>query len=156
MKFSIKHEIKFFYDAYMKYISFFGSFIFWIFGVVLFYILNQKDFAIRFFLAAACAMAVEYSIKSVFKEKRPDFNKVKPISIFEKFQEAGSFPSGHTANIAVFTVLVALRFKIMPLTILFSLITISTMFSRIYLKRHYVKDVIGGLILGIIMGYLFA
>lgn len=156
MKFSIKNEIRFFYDALMRYASFFGSFVFWMFTVTFLLIFNQWLFAAKFTAGTIISMIVEYATKLLYKEKRPDFKDVKPTSLFEKFQEGGSFPSGHSANISLFTTLLYLQYGFVPLTMLFVVMTLLTGLSRMYLKRHYPKDVLGGYILGVVVGYLIA
>ena len=152
MKFNINNEIKFFYSVLMRYASFFGSFIFWVFTVILLLILNQSNFAIRFAIASIIAMVIEYIIKGFYKIKRPDFSKVKAYSLFQRFQESRSFPSGHSANIALLTTMIHFEYSMIYLTVLFIVITLLVGLSRMTLKRHYLKDVIGGYALGILIG----
>ena len=154
MKIDFKNEIKFFYRALIGYFSFFGSFVFVAFAIVLFFILNQKDFAIKFLIAAIISMAIEHLIKIIYSEKRPDVKFVKPQALYEKFQERTSFPSGHAAIAATFTTLLHLQYHLIYLTYLFVFITLMVGLSRISLKRHYLSDVIAGYALGILIAYL--
>ena len=154
MRLNIKHELKFFYESLMKYASFYGSFLFWTSVVILLIILNQKSFAIKFITATILVMAIEYSIKGLHKVRRPDFKEIKAYSLVQKFQEGGSFPSGHSANIALFTTMLHATYQIYPLTIFFAIMAVLVGLSRVYLKRHYFRDVLGGYVLGIIVGYL--
>ena len=64
-----------------------------------------------------------------------------------------SFPSGHTA--AAFTAVAALWFagqKRFSLIVLILAVLIA--FSRLYLYVHYPTDVLGGVVIGILCGYL--
>ena len=61
-----------------------------------------------------------------------------------------SFPSGHTASsFAAATVFIRTD---MRLTYLIVVIAILISFSRLYLRVHYLSDVIGGIILGVFSG----
>ncbi|MEK6887243.1 MAG: phosphatase PAP2 family protein [Nanoarchaeota archaeon] len=154
MKLDFKNEIKFFYRALIGYFSFFGSFVFCVLAFILFLILNQKEFAIKFAFAAAISMTLEHLIKFFHPVIRPDNKSVKPRALYEAFQERASFPSGHSAIAAVFTTLLHLHYGMITLTYLFVFISLMVGVSRISLKRHYLSDVVAGYVLGIIIGYL--
>ncbi len=155
MKLKIQYEFTFFYDVLMRYISFFGSLVFWCFAVILLVIIGQHNFALVFASASIATMIIEYLVKFIHHKRRPDFNKINTKSLFARFQEIGSFPSGHSANIALFTTLIAFNYRIFALTLLFTIITVLVGMSRIYLRRHYVHDVIGGIFLGVLTGICF-
>ena len=153
IKIDLKNEMEFFYRTLVNYFSFFGSFVFWILTVMLLFILNQEEFAIKFAIAAAISMAIEHFIKFIYMEKRPDANSIKPAALYEAFQEKTSFPSGHSAIAAAFTTLLHLEYHVTYLTYFFIFITLMAGLSRISLKRHYLKDVIAGYVLGFLVGY---
>lgn len=153
MKLDVKNEAMFFYATLMYYSSFFGSFLFAGTSIVILYLIGQTQASYKFLLGIAIAMLIEYSIKLFYKHKRPDFNKDREKALFEKFQERSSFPSGHSAAISLFTTLVARIYMNTPLTILFVGLTILVGLSRVFLKRHYVSDVIAGYIIGLMVGY---
>lgn len=154
IKIDFKNEIEFFYRTLVNYFSFFGSFVFWVLTIILFLILNQKEFAVKFSIAAIISMAVEHAIKFFYSEKRPDIKSVKPKALYEAFQERTSFPSGHSAIAAAFTTLLYLKYHMVYLTSLFIFISIMVGLSRIALKRHYLKDIIAGYVLGVAIVYL--
>jgi membrane-associated phospholipid phosphatase len=154
MKINFKNEFRYFFDAAMRYFSFYGSFVFWVSAVILFYLFDQKLFATKFVIATLVAMAVEYFIKAMHRVKRPDFKKVKIYSQFQKLQEGGSFPSGHASNASLFATMLHLYYGMVPVTTFFVIATLCTGASRIYLKRHYARDVIAGYALGILAGFL--
>ncbi len=154
MRFNIKNEIKFLYEALMNYISFFGSIVFWVIAIIILIAIKQTPFALKFAAASVIVFSIEHITKLFYKAKRPDYNIVKPYSTIQKFQESSAFPSGHSANISLFTVMLHLEYGICLLTSLFVAVTILDGISRIYLKRHYAKDVIAGYAVGILIALL--
>jgi membrane-associated phospholipid phosphatase len=65
-----------------------------------------------------------------------------------------SFPSGHTATAFATALLVVSVLKRGALTFLFMLIPFFVGYSRVYLAQHYVSDVLGGMLIGIITAIL--
>lgn len=91
-------------------------------------------------------------MKPVFARSRP-FHVNAAVSLLIRMPADFSFPSGHTA--ASFTAVAALYFagerKLWkPALVLAALIA----FSRLYLYVHYPTDILGGMAVGIIAGYL--
>lgn len=88
-------------------------------------------------------------VKHIVKRKRP-FIKNDLVKLLIAEPGTFSFPSGHTASsFAVATVFVKTDMK---LTSLIVILAILISFSRLYLRVHYLSDVIGGIILGVISG----
>ncbi len=77
-------------------------------------------------------------------EKRPERN------IFEKFDKAG-FPSLHTMRVVVLLGILATVFSSTPAWILFLGIAVVVAVSKIAIKHHYLRDIWGGAIIGIII-----
>lgn len=91
-------------------------------------------------------------LKPVFGRIRP-YNVNKTIMLLVKPLKDFSFPSGHTS--ASFTAVSALYFageKKMAKCFLIPAVFIA--FSRMYLYVHYPTDILGGLVVGILSGYL--
>ena len=88
-------------------------------------------------------------IKEIVARPRPGY--ALPISMipFSKY----SFPSGHTTMAFLVAILLSRYYP--KYNYLFYSIAILVGLSRIYLGLHYLSDVIGGLILGIGIGWLF-
>lgn len=64
-----------------------------------------------------------------------------------------SFPSGHTSAAFSF-VLPLMIYRLKKLWIPFFIVAITFSFSRLYLYVHYPTDILGGIVVGIIAGFL--
>lgn len=74
--------------------------------------------------------------------------RVRPSEILVRV-DAGSFPSGHTANAATMAVVLAIVFPRVWVWAAGAGYTALMMLSRTYLGAHWLSDTIGGLLLGI-------
>jgi len=85
------------------------------------------------------------AIKYIYQKDRP---VPMPNKTFIQKYFAGSFPSVHTARISAFSIAIIAAYanKILILTALLAVIGVG--YSRIYLKRHYLTDVIWGFAIG--------
>ena len=146
---SIKTEAQYFSSVIIRDISFFGSYVFVLVAFLLMLIFNQIQLAKYYFVGVTLVTAIELFIKVLYHNKRPDFKQVHPYSGFQKFEEGSSFPSGHSGNAALFTSLMHIYYHMLPLTIMFSIIAIYVGISRIFLKRHFIQDVLCGFAIGI-------
>jgi len=90
-------------------------------------------------------------IKIVFPKKRPTGQSYK--NILEKI-DAGSFPSLHTSRITIVYLSLFASTTLLSLKIGFIIVIMLVGFSRIFLKKHYPVDVLGGLICGLLIFWL--
>ncbi len=93
----------------------------------------------------------EVTIKRIVGRVRPIEQLPKEEHIIKRPRHS-SFPSGHTASSfsVVAVALVHLNFYwIIPIFIIASLIS----FSRIYLRVHYLTDVLAGVVVGMVCGF---
>lgn len=65
-----------------------------------------------------------------------------------------SFPSGHTTTAFTLALLMAFEAKRTWCDIVFPLIALFVGYSRIYLAQHFVTDVLGGVIIGLLSACL--
>tara|TARA_Y100000996_G_C22322383_1_gene560906 strand:- start:177 stop:689 length:513 start_codon:yes stop_codon:yes gene_type:complete len=88
--------------------------------------------------------------KNIIKRKRPNIeNKIKQlIEPPDKY----SFPSGHSASSTLLVLLINQYTP--PITFYFTIWMLGIFFSRISLGLHYISDVIGGVLLGILSFYI--
>ncbi|HLC58744.1 MAG TPA: phosphatase PAP2 family protein [Candidatus Nanoarchaeia archaeon] len=133
----------------IKEITLFGSTTFYIFLLIL----SFFDFDIFIFLLLGfiITFGIALIIRLLYFKKRP--LKQTYANFIEKV-DASSFPSLHVARSIFLTLVIHKFFNNYFLSIFFLIIAILVAFSRIYLKKHDIYDVLGGLVLGIIGYYL--
>ena len=113
-------------------------------------------------------IAVDAKLDSFGVEKtQEDLTSLQPIGFFERFSpellaktrasDVGrhGFPSGHVIIITVIWIGMALLFRKRWLWILSILLVLLTAISRMYLGMHYLADVVGGLIIGLLLSVGF-
>lgn len=140
-----------FVDMTIKDVSCFGSIIF--LGVVFFtaVIFQFYDLAFKIIIGQVIIYLIAGPIKFLYNKKRP--NERTYNDIIEKI-DASSFPSIHAARITLLSILLHFFGKNMLFTALLVIITLFVFYSRIHVKDHDVKDVIGGFITGLIAGII--
>jgi len=119
-------------------------------------------YAILVLVAGVITLPVQYYIKDVIGIDRP-------LTYFEKLERmqevvrvAGvelnsgqtSFPSGHTLGaFALYSVLAMICLEFRPrLGLLFALLGAGVALSRIFLVQHFLADVLGGTVVGLLVG----
>ena len=147
-------------DPLMKFFTYLGNLgLLWI-GISILFILRHESRKTGIILICSLLMTTilgEGIIKHIVKRKRPFIKMNICDQLIIGTPSTYSFPSGHTASsFAASAVFLAINSRI---SIIIVLIATLIGFSRIYLKVHYVSDVIGGAVLGLLCGsitvYLF-
>ena len=87
-------------------------------------------------------------IRSIYFKERP---KKRSYHTFIGKIDASSFPSLHSARALFFSLIIKSIFPNNQIFYFLLFITLLVGYSRIYLKKHYWFDVIGGYILGFII-----
>lgn len=153
-----------FLDAFFKIISHAVS---WIGALIIFFVILvfiNKKFGLTFGLGLLCTVGVNYIIKMIVNRPRPfEMNEL----IINKLSTIGmSFPSGHMVSATfivcsvLFLILHILKNKDNKLksstllrigmVIASAIIILLAGLSRMYLGQHYLTDLIGGFIVGIV------
>ena len=135
--------------GFMRDITSLGSTPFY--GLVCLFFLLQKNWGIFFQLIIGfiLVMIVCYIIKAIYHKERPDhMHSGRPQNIFEKV-DLSSFPSVHAARTAILYQVINKNFESFGLWFFMLLFLIVVAYSRVYLRRHTIVDVIGGVIIGI-------
>jgi undecaprenyl-diphosphatase len=107
--------------------------------LVLVYILStfyKKNNIVKYPLSILITITFVYLLKTIISKQRP-------LS-----DELNSFPSNHSA--VVFSVLPFINKKYRIIWLTFSSLVA---FSRLYLGRHFLTDVIAGIVLGLVIGF---
>ncbi len=92
----------------------------------------------------------ELILKHIVRRERPVWKLSDDEQLIHR-PKYYSFPSGHTS--ASFCVVSVAIFRCSPLTILFVLFcAVMIAMSRVYLRVHYLSDVLVGMVLGLLCG----
>lgn len=144
---TIKFPLEKYVNLLVLQFNFFGSFIFSIFIIVFLYAINLKHIAIILLLSTLTATALVSIIRLIFRRERP---KKQPYNnIFEKINSS-SFPSMHALRTSIYTTTMFIS-SLYLLASIFLLITILVSIARYTLKKHYISDLIVGIIFGILI-----
>lgn len=142
-------------DALMKGASFLGN------GGSLWIILTIVLLCIPKTRTAGIVMAVSLCADALLCNVllKPAVARIRPydvntaVSLLIKAPSDYSFPSGHTA--ASFAAVSALYFTGQKrLGTIFLIFAVVIAFSRMYLYVHYPTDILGGIVIGILSGYI--
>src|SRR5579885_824932 len=136
-----------------KLLSLAGTTPFYLLAIMVAYLLLLKtaiDLAISFILL----MGVCYSIKLVYRKPRPDANERPAGKSWIGWLDAASFPSVHSARAAALSICVLALMTSAFVATAAVIFTICVGFSRIKLRRHFLTDVIGGVIIGGTLAFL--
>ena len=92
------------------------------------------------------------AVRLAYFKPRPGQPRKKYTTLYERIDNS-SFPSIHAARAVMISFAI---YSLAPvlLTVLV-LLTVAVLLSRIHFKRHDWKDLLVGIILGIVMGYYF-
>lgn len=113
---------------------------------------DNLDAAINILLALFVAWIVgEVTIKSLVGRVRPIEQLPEEEHIIKQPRHS-SFPSGHTSSSFSVVAVVIVRcnvYVLIPVLIMACLIS----FSRLYLRVHYLTDVLAGVVVGLVCGF---
>ena len=141
-------------DIVMVCITFLGSPVFW-FAVAafLYWKGHERDSFFMMNIILFTASLVQLA-KSSIERPRPSTIQYRVLDSFAETRVFSdfSFPSGHSTMISAASVYLSKFFK-MRHKILIIIPIILVAFSRLYLGKHYLSDVIAGIVIGALIGY---
>ena len=142
-------------DNFFYILSWFGLPLFYI-PVILFLGLTYPDrmnllfsltlLGFMLVMETACGL-----VKFAYQKPRPI--PVENKTLLQKYH-AGSFPSIHSARIMATSVWISSFYGIPEIAVLMTLFVVGVGLSRIYLKKHYLIDVLAGYVFGVATGAL--
>ncbi len=111
---------------------------------------NKKSFYILL-IALVINEILGSLIKIILPKTRPNGQKYN--NLLEKI-DAGSFPSLHSSRITIVYLTLFYFGTLLVFKIIFISIIPLVMLSRINLKKHFLTDIIGGFVIGLIIWWL--
>ncbi len=115
--------------------------------VPIIYFLVDRKIGWQLFCALILSSLTVITLKNFLKLPRP------PEYLWKTSASGYGFPSGHTTVSATFWSYLAFKMRKIWFFILAFVIVLLIGLSRIYLGVHYVRDVIGGFVIGVLVGY---
>ena len=118
---------------------------------------TYKNRGLVFIIAAGIAIGLTDAIgHNILKE---GIQRVRPCHILPQdiigmvsCSNSFSFPSNHAANSFCAATLLSLCFR--NTTLMAFAFAMIICYSRVYLRVHYPSDILGGMVLGVLMGFL--
>lgn len=113
--------------------------------------IEDKKCFVSLFLAVILSLFLcDFLVKNIVQRPRPEFVLSNVIVIGDS-RDDFSFPSGHTTISFAAAYVLAKHHR--KLKTLYFLLAFFIAFSRIYLGKHFPSDVLGGILLGLSIGY---
>ena len=126
--------------------SFGGAFIYLLAALIFLILKNYPAFE-RLLLGIALIYAAVLLIKMFYFKDRP---KKYSRHNFIEMIDASSFPSVHSARSAFLALFLMKYFNNLSISVLLAFLVVMVAYSRVYFKKHDLKDVSAGIVLGIL------
>lgn len=133
-------------------ITFFGGLFFYL-SVIIYFLFSDRFFYSQIlFYSLLIIYGLTLVIRLFYFRKRPSPETYH--NLLQKI-DASSFPSVHAARATVLFIFLTRFYYSLTVVILSMFLLIIVFYSRIYLKKHDLFDLLGGLILGILSALTF-
>lgn len=139
------------FDDFFLNVTRFGEMLTPIFLICLVYWCINKKSGIYITFSLVTSFALAFAIKIMTCIYRPWIidSRVNPLKQAIPYAGGYSFPSGHSANATAAWGAAAISFWKYKFSLIFVLLVILVVLSRIYLGVHTLQDIIGGLLIGL-------
>jgi membrane-associated phospholipid phosphatase len=141
-------------DRMMWWVTQLGNMLVAFIAALLFFLLNYRELAVEIIFGTLTLWLLVETIKSLSDRDRP-FLILDKARIIGWREKGDSFPSGHTTQIFFMMTLLIHYFQLglMESAALYAIAGLVG-FTRIYVGAHYPRDVIAGIVLGLVWGIL--
>lgn len=126
-------------------ITLLGGILFYLIVIIYFYALGERAYFKVLIVCVMVIYALIVLIRTVYFKKRPRAEQYR--NFMEKI-DASSFPSVHAARITVLFLVSIYAYQNYLAAILGGIILLVVCYSRMYLKKHDIVDVISGVLMG--------
>lgn len=140
-------------DTVMGAITYLGTQYFYVAAFCFLYWCVDIAVATQLFVLVLSSVYVRSAVKEITAVPRP-FNVDAALSSKARFTETATdyaLPSGHAVDAVVFWGYLSIVFRRRWLYILTPIVVLSIAFSRLYLGLHWPRDVLVGLLLGLVL-----
>lgn len=147
--YNLGKKIKFVFNVIIKDISALGSLVFFGFMICFQFVISNYILSLKLAIGLVVSYLCGFLIRSIYYKPRPD--KQKYSNWLEKI-DSSSFPSMHSTRIMILSLfLVFFYSQNIFLISFFFFVVLGVGFSRYYMKRHYLTDIIAGYVLGVLI-----
>lgn len=143
-----------FLDIFFIIITNFGSAIFYLIMIPIFYWSIDKKIGITLVISLMFSMYLNVTLKNITAIPRP-IGSPGIRSLFVSSAGGFSFPSGHAQGTATFWGVVMQHYKSRQIYFIGIIMIFLVSLSRLYLGLHWPSDVAAGIILGLLMSWIF-
>ncbi|MBT4447059.1 phosphatase PAP2 family protein [archaeon] len=142
-----KQLFKSFYGSVVRDITTFGGSPFYAALVIFLLLIQQISLVIELILGLIIIVFIAVLIRTFYYKARP---KELPHKTWIERIEASSFPSIHAARAIFLALIFGTYYQIIGVSILLTVSALAVCYSRIYLRRHDIPDILAGITLGTI------
>lgn len=152
MKIDIRSTLREIFAVIMRDVSAYGGFPFYGMVIIAFFLLGELVFAYNLAISLIVITLIIALARLAYFKPRPGMKRKKYPTFYERIDNS-SFPSIHAARAVMISMALFSKFAmLLPLVIL---MTILVLMTRIYFKRHDVVDLTVGVIIGLVLSWVF-
>jgi membrane-associated phospholipid phosphatase len=152
MKLDMKNTLKEIYSVILKDTSAYGGFPFYGLMVLSFIMAGAYGIALNLLLSLVAVTLIVAAVRLTWFRPRPGMPRKKYRTIYERIDNS-SFPSIHAARAVMISMLF---YRFVPIMLpLLVLLVAAVILSRIHFRRHDCLDLLAGIAIGLVLGYLF-